>query len=155
MNPSGPSLKDIHPPPPPSWWPPAYGWWLAFAAVVVLLAALAILARRRARARERQDRLDHDFERLRERHRRTGDDAWLAAELSQWLRRAARLHDAGAVRLQGRAWHEYIREHAPAGTDVSVLCSLDDALYRRKTNLDVEAALPVARAWLGHALAGS
>lgn len=152
MNPSGPVLRDIHPPPPPSWWPPAYGWWLLSGLVLVVLVLLVVLAWRVYRRRRRWKRWERVFEQLRENHRRNGDDAWLAAELSQLLRRAARLHDAGAVMLRGAQWRAFLAEHAPKDMDVADLATLEDALYRRAPRLDAEAVLDSTRTWMRHAM---
>jgi hypothetical protein len=152
MNPAGPKLRDIHPAPPPSWWPPAYGWWVVAALVVLLLIGLVLLARRARRRRRRWRPLEQAWEALRANHREGGDDPRLAAEVSQMLRRAARLHDPGAASLHGPAWHEFIREHAPEGTDATVLCSLEQVMYRPQGSLDSEAVLNAARNWMQHAV---
>jgi len=152
MNPGGPKLRDIHPAPPPSWWPPAYGWWILAAVAMLVLVALVIGAWIGLRRRRRWRRWEQCFGDVRERHRAQADDAALAAELSQLLRRAARVHDRAAASLQGASWHAFLREHAPANTDVSVLCKLDQVMYRRQGELDEQAVLRAAQAWVHHAM---
>ncbi len=153
MTPPGPKLEDILPPPPPAWWPPAYGWWVLAALLVVALACGARWWFSRRARRQRRGWLARDFERLRQAHAQGGDDAWLAAELSQRLRRGARLIDPRAVTLQGSAWHEFLAANAPGGIDTSVLGSLQDALYRPRSGFDAGVALDTTQAWLRHAMA--
>ena len=155
MNPAGPKLRDIHPAPPPSWWPPAYGWWIVAVLVALVLVAVIIGAWITIRRRRRWRRWEHAFGALRERYREDADDARLAGDLSQLLRRAARLQDPQAAALRGISWHAFIEEHAPSGTDVSVLFDLDQAMYSRRGELDGEAALTAARAWFHHAMKGA
>ncbi len=154
MNPAGPKLRDIHPAPPPSWWPPAYGWWVVAALGVLLVVMLVLWGRRVRRRRRRLQPLEQALATLRAHHHAGGDDTRLAAEVSQMLRRAARLHDPGAASLHGPAWHEFIREHAPEGTDATVLCTLEQVMYRRQGSLDSEAVLNAARNWMQHAVEG-
>lgn len=152
MNPVGPTLRDIHPAPPPSWWPPAYGWWVVAAFGLLLVVVVVLWVRRGRRRRRRRLPLEHALATLRAYHREDGNDTRLAAEVSQMLRRAARLHDPAAATLQGPAWHAFLREHAPEGTDATVLCALEQVMYRRQASLDREAVLTAAGNWMQHAL---
>jgi len=153
MNPTGPILRDIHPPPPPSWWPPAYGWWLLAGMLFVLLAVVLLWVRRRMQRRHRLRRITQEIEQARALYRQTGDAARFAGTLSQWLRRAGRLLDTQAVHLEGEAWRTFLRGHAPRVADVSVLESLDLAVYRPHASIDDQAAVAAVRAWVRHALA--
>lgn len=155
MNPAGPVLRDIHPPPPPSWWPPAYGWWLLAGALAVVLAAALTWGLRRMARRRRMQRIARQIEQARDDYRQTGDTARYAGALSQWLRRAGRQLDGRAAHLEGEAWRTFLRRHAPRGADVSVLETLDLAVYRPHASIDDQAMAETVRAWIRHALARS
>ncbi|MCA0395266.1 MAG: DUF4381 family protein [Proteobacteria bacterium] len=95
-------LRDIHEPPPPSWWPPAPGWWIVAGVLLLVLAWLAWRRWRRVHARRMAER--------------TFDEAVAAAPtpaarvaaMSDLLRRAARLRDPAADRLDGDAWLRFL-----------------------------------------------
>ncbi|NKZ39411.1 MULTISPECIES: DUF4381 domain-containing protein [Oleiagrimonas] len=145
----GPTLRDIHPAPPPSWWPPAYGWWLLAVVVLILIAGAVLYMSRRVRRRRRWRMIHDELLALREQYPREGR-AWLAAGLSAWLRRAARLHDPRAASLQGEAWDAHIGACAPRGLDTAPLRVLRTALYEREPSFDAEASLAAAERWLRH-----
>jgi membrane protein implicated in regulation of membrane protease activity len=150
--PNGPELRDIHLPPPPPWWPPAPGWWL-LAAVIVALAIVAIVYwRRRLRRRRAIAMVSAELDTAATRFASDGDRQALAASVSQLLRRIARQHDASAVTLRGAAWMALLQSLAPK-LDITVLGSLDEAVYRPRAASDVVAALPTARRWVSMALA--
>lgn len=153
MNVPGPTLRDIHPPSPPSWWPPAYGWWLLAALAAVALAAVLVWGRRRMARHRRMRRIERRIEQARERYRQTGDTARFAGALSQWLRRAGRLLDDRAPRLEGEAWRRFLREHAPRGADTYALESLEAAVYRPHAAIDEASVATAVRDWVRHALA--
>ncbi len=152
MNPQGPVLRDIHPPPPPSWWPPAYGWWVLGAVVLVSALVLVIwLLRRQARAR-RWRSIDQEMSASQEVFARTGDVQQWLADLSAWLRRAARLRDPDALHLEGKAWSAYLQEHAPRGVDPSVFDTLQQALYDPDSRVDPEVTIAAVRDWVRKAV---
>lgn len=153
MNAPGPILRDIHPAPPPSWWPPAYGWWLLVLATGIVLVVAILWGRRLVQRRRRARQIVRQIDKERERFRESGDTGRLVVALSHWLRRAARLHDERAVRLEGEAWMGFLREHAPRGIEFACLESLDAAVYRPGAPVDGEAAAVAVRAWVRHALA--
>src|SRR5690606_41588377 len=84
--------------PAPPWWPPAPGWWMLAAAVMLVLAATIAWRWWGARRRRRLQALfDAEVDAA------AGPAASVAA-ISGLLRRAARLRDPAADRLQGQAW---------------------------------------------------
>ena len=92
------ALRDVHLPPAPAWWPPAPGWWVLAAGVcIALLAAYAWQSRRTRRRRAIEAVFDNAVDAA------PGKAAQVAA-ISELLRRAARLHEPAADRLQGDAW---------------------------------------------------
>ncbi|HMM67232.1 MAG TPA: DUF4381 domain-containing protein [Dokdonella sp.] len=156
MNPQGPSLRDIHLPADPSWWPPAPGWWLlALVATGLLLFAARVLLRRWRKRRWRRLVLA-ELERIAEQQASTPDSVRLAADVSQLLRRASRLVDAGAASLRGEAWVTFL-DSVLAGEDFSrgVGRCLLDGPFRRTLSVDSDGLLALTRAWLEKALAGS
>ena len=147
----GLKLRDIHPPPPPSWWPPAYGWWVLVACVLAAMVVLVWYARRKRRGLLRWKAVRDALGEMRARYPHEGL-AWLAGQLSQWLRRAAIQRDAAAASMQGEAWRAFLTAHAPRGADVAPLLSLHDLAYRPAPQFDAEATLHAAEAWLRHVL---
>ena len=123
-NPATLPLRDAHLPEAPGWWPPPMGWWLVAIAVALMLL-IFLLWRRHAR------------------HRRI-------AAMSELLRRAARLRDPSADRLQGADWLHFLDEGPRArgaATFADVGGVLLDGGFRREVDASAVAALrPVARA---------
>ena len=95
-------LRDLHPSTAPAWWPPAPGWWML--AFVLLLACAAVAAWRVRRARRRR-RLHQLFD---AEVAAAPDPAAEVAAISTLLRRAARLRDPAADRLEGAAWLAFL-----------------------------------------------
>jgi len=146
MNPAaaGPQLRDIHLPPAPGWWPPAPGWWLLAAIVLALLIWSAALVRRRLR-RQRQRRLV-----LRELERAIAparsDPIALAAALSRFLRRLARVEESVAAALAGERWLEYLDRCAGTSEFTrGVGRALVDAPYQRAAEYDSAAVIALVR----------
>ena len=104
----GPVLRDIHLPAEPAWWPPAPGWWLVAALALVLLGWGLLALRTRLRRRRRLQRIEALAADAGRRFPDPAQGAELAAELSQLLRRAARLADPPAVALRGEAWLQWL-----------------------------------------------
>ncbi|MEN1929123.1 DUF4381 family protein [Luteimonas sp. MJ250] len=95
-------LRDIHLSTAPPWWPPAPGWWMLAAALLLVLAATIAWRWWRARRRRRLQALfDAEVDAA------AGPAASVAA-ISALLRRAARLRDPAADRLQGQAWLAFL-----------------------------------------------
>lgn len=160
---ASPDLRDIHLPPAPSWWPPAPGWWLLALIVGVLAFLLVRWARRRARARRWRRRIQAELDRIAATHAVQPDLLRLATELSQLLRRAARLIEPQAVALRDEAWLGFLDQRLPPAQAAQAPFTsgagraLLDAPYRRAddpatTALDASALLDLARSWLAHAL---
>lgn len=156
-------LRDIHLPPSPSWWPPAPGWWLVAALAIALLAWALRWSWRELGERRWRRRIHAELERIAASHAAQPDAALLASEVSQLLRRAARLIDPAAVALRGDAWLLFLDRQLPqAGREAEPFRSgagrvLADAQYRRAGDpalrtLDARALLDLARSWLAHAL---
>jgi len=88
----------------PSWWPPAPGWW---GLALLFLLAVTLLTRwvlRRRRERRRVALLIAEFDSA----VAIADPAARLAEVSQLLRRAARLRDPNATQLHGEAWLHFL-----------------------------------------------
>lgn len=100
-------LHDVHPGIAPGWWPPAPGWWMLAGIVLVVVA---VLAWRWLRRRRRHVALLRLFD---ETVDRAGRPARQVAAMSELLRRAARLRDPAADRLEGDAWLGFLDEGLP------------------------------------------
>ncbi|MEN1941642.1 DUF4381 family protein [Luteimonas sp. MJ174] len=95
-------LRDIHLSTAPPWWPPAPGWWLLAVALLLGLAALVGWRWWRASRRRRlQILFDTEVDAAQ-------GPAGSVAAISALLRRAARLRDPAADRLQGQAWIAFL-----------------------------------------------
>lgn len=105
---AGPVLRDIHLPPEPGWWPPAPGWWVLALLLLVLLAWGITTLRRGLRRRRQLARIESLAVEAAVRFAGDHEGAPLAAELSQLLRRAARLADPAAATLHGEAWLQWL-----------------------------------------------
>lgn len=100
-------LHDVHPGIAPSWWPPAPGWWMLGMLVLIIALAIAWWWLRRRRRSEAILRLFDD----------TLDQARTpsqqVAAMSALLRRAGRLRDPRADRLEGEAWLQFLNDGLP------------------------------------------
>lgn len=139
------ALKDVHLPSAPAWWPPAPGWWLLL--VVLVVSMLALRAVRTLRRRRAAVHWGAWFDRT--------IDAVPAgparvAAISEILRRAARLHEATADRLEGEAWLRFLDADASAPRfDGAVGALLIEGGFRPRIDPDTLARLQAAaRAWL-------
>lgn len=143
-NPATLPLRDAHLPDAPGWWPPPMGWWLIAVAVLVLVAVLVWWRRHARRRRIAAEALfDATVDAVQ------GETARIAA-MSELLRRAARLRDPSADRLQGADWLHFLDEGPRArgaATFAEVGAVLLDGGFRREVDAAAVAALrPVARA---------
>lgn len=164
MNPpSGPDLRDIHLPPAPSWWPPAPGWWLLALVAGALAFLLVRWMLRRARERRWRRRVHAELDRIAATHAAQPDSVRLAADVSQLLRRVARLIEPEAIALRDEAWLGFLdRRLPPAHAGQAPFLhgagrALIDAPYRRADDpataaLDARALLELAREWIAHVL---
>ena len=100
-------LHDVHPGLAPGWWPPAPGWWMLAAIILLAVAALAWWLLRRRGRHASLLRLFDDAVDLAE------TPPQRVAAMSELLRRAARLHDPAADRLEGEAWLHFLDEGMP------------------------------------------
>ena len=134
-------LRDIHAATAPSWWPPAPGWWLVGAAV---LAVMAGLVWRDWRRRRQHARIAAIFD---ETIAAAPSRPQAVAAMSELLRRAARLHDPQADRLQGEAWLAMLdRGLEPAVFNTPQGRLLLDAPFRPDVHADeVDALQRIAR----------
>lgn len=142
----GPALRDIHQPPAPPLWPPAPGWWLLLA--VCLAITVGAWAWRAARRRRRR-RIEAVFDTA---VARAGTPAQAVAAMSEALRRAARLHDPAADRLQGDAWLALLAARLPTGESAafepgsaSAQLLLEGGFRGDVRPEDADALRPVAR----------
>ncbi len=154
MNTDGPVLRDIHLPAEPAWWPPAPGWWLLVALAILVLVLAFRGARRRLGERRWRHRIVAELDPIVARHARGRDDVRLAADLSNLLRRAARVLEPTAAALHGEAWLRFLDSriggdafaHGPGRV-------LVDAPWRKSAELDTDALVALVRGWLVQAFA--
>ncbi len=137
-------LREAHLPDAPGWWPPPMGWWLVAVVVVVLLGILLLWRRHARRRRIAAEALfDATVDAAQ-------DEAARIAAMSELLRRAARLRDPFADRLQGADWLHFLDEGPRArgaATFAEVGAVLLDGGFRREVDAAaVDALRPVARA---------
>jgi Domain of unknown function (DUF4381) len=149
---AGPVLRDIHLPPPASWWPPAPGWWVLCA--IVLIGALFAFWKLHAkwRQRRRTAAVLAELDRIAAGFQRKNDHAVLAAELSQYLRRLARLTRPAAVSLSGDDWLKHLDQHGGGGFVDGPGRVLLDAPFRAHSNFDAAALIALVRRHAGQAL---
>ncbi len=145
------ALKDVHLPPAPTWWPPAPGWWLLPVALVV--AVLAVRGVRRLRRRRASTHWGDWFD---DAVRAVPEGPARVAAISEILRRAARLQDAAADRLEGEAWLRFLDVDAsPLRFDGAVGALLLDGGFRPQVDRDTLARLQTAArerlvSWMAH-----
>lgn len=144
---NGPELRDIHVPQLSMWWPLAPGWWILLALLVLGVAALVVVLRRRAAWRRYVDASLADLRDASARHAENGDALAFAATASQLVRRVARMRDPRSVTLYGASWRDALAAMTP-GHDVAALAALDEAKYRRGTDLDVAGSARAVEAWV-------
>lgn len=136
------ALRDIHLPPAPPLWPPAPGWWLLAACIVAAVTVVLVLRwRRRRRHAASAARFDAALA-------QAASPPAAVAAMSDLLRRAARLHDADADRLQGEDWLARLDAGDPARpfTDGPGRLLLDGAFRPDIDARAVDALRPLARA---------
>ena len=100
-------LKDVHAGTAPSWWPPAPGWWMLAALLLIIAFAVARWWLRRRRLNNAilqlfDDTLDQ-----------ASTPSQQVAAMSALLRRAARLRDPAADRLEGDVWLQFLDDGLP------------------------------------------
>jgi hypothetical protein len=100
-------LRDVHPGASPSWWPPAPGWWMLAMLILTIVVALALWWLRRRRRNEVVLRLFDDA------LVQAGTTSLQVAAMSSLLRRAARLRNPAADRLEGDAWLHFLNQGLP------------------------------------------
>lgn len=102
-------LAPAHAPPPPGWWPPAPGWWAVVVLFLLATAVVVMLLRRKPPARPHR----HALRELQRLEAARIDDAQLAHELEQLMRRyAVAVYGREAVaRLNGEDWLAFVVEH--------------------------------------------
>lgn len=136
------ALRDIHAPPAPPLWPPAPGWWLLAACIAAAVAIVLVVRWRRRRGRTAAAvRFDAALAQA-----ALPMDA--VAVMSELLRRAARLHDPDADRLQGERWLARLDDGDPACpfTEGPGRLLLDGAFRPDVEPHAVDALRPLARA---------
>lgn len=149
MSGEGPTLRDIHLPGDPSWWPPAPGWWILATIVLMAMAYAAYRLVRAARRRRWRRAVVGELDAIVRRHADSRDGARLAGDLSELLRRGARLVDPDASALRGEAWLGFL--DAQLGSDAftrGIGRTLLDAPFRREAAFDADALLALCRRWL-------
>lgn len=134
------ALRDIHAPPAPPLWPPAPGWWLLAACVAAAIAVVLVWRwRRRRRRAASAARFDAALA-------QAASPMDAVAAMSDLLRRAARLHDPDADRLQGEAWLAMLDGDDPARpfSEGPGHLLLDGAFRPDVDPRDVDALRPLA-----------
>lgn len=145
------ALRDVHLPSAPTWWPPAPGWWLLPVALIV--AALAVRGVRRLGRRRASTHWGDWFD---DTVRAAPDGPAQVAAISEILRRAARLQDPAADRLEGDAWLRFLDADAPSPRfDGAVGALLLDGGFRPQVDRDTLARLQTAArerlvSWMAH-----
>lgn len=147
----GPELRDIHLPPTPDWWPLAPGWWLLGLLLLILLGVGIWYARRWRKRRRMWAPVSAELDALAARHAETGNQAELAAGLSQLLRRAV-IYCGGEAQRQGDAWQAQLARLAPGSLSPALVRDLDHGVYRKDASLDAGMALMSCRRWLRRVL---
>jgi hypothetical protein len=149
VNPTGPELRDIHVPADPSWWPPAPGWWLLAAIVIAVLAWMILRLRQRMQRRQWRQRVIAELDRIATDASLRADPTRLLGELSQLLRRSARLIDVAAPSFRGTTWLAFLDQQL-GGDEFSRGAGrvLLDGPYQRHTSIDVDTLLALVRRWL-------
>lgn len=140
-------LAPAHAPAPAGWWPPAPGWWTL--ALLLLLAVGAWSywfmrpARRFSRAALRE---------LKQLENRPRDDAQMASELEQLLRRyALAIHGHGNVaNLSGATWLAFVVAHGGDELAGEAGQNLLSAAYGSRVPTDRDRWLKGARNFLRH-----
>lgn len=147
MNPTGPTLRDIHLPAEPSWWPPAPGWWLL--AVLLLIAGFFLF---RALWRWRQRRqfrqlIERELQHIEQRYPEADQSAEKVAALSVLLRRLARQQSKTAAALTDEAWLHFLDGDDPQRPfSQGIGTRLLTAPYQRQVpQADAEALLALVR----------
>jgi uncharacterized protein DUF4381 len=148
---NGPELRDIHIPQISMWWPLAPGWWLLLALLVAGIVVLTVILRRRAAWRRYVDASLAELREASVRHAEKGDALAFAAVASQLVRRVARTRDPHSVTLAGAAWRDALAAMTP-DFDVAALAALDEAKYRRDTDIDVVTTARTVEAWVRAAM---
>ena len=139
-----PVLRDIHVPPPPSWWPPAPGWWLLAIIILALCIYAFLYFRRHYRRRRYRRAMLAELDRCIAASR--SEPTELAAGLSRFLRRIARLSQPAAGALIGDRWLEHL-DHSMATTEFTqgVGRVLAEAPYRPSPDYDTAALIALVR----------
>ncbi|WP_426690194.1 DUF4381 domain-containing protein [Rhodanobacter ginsengiterrae] len=152
IQPSAPSLRDIHLPPEPAWWPPAPGWWALVVLSLLLTGVATWFVRRQRRMSRQRRRVLDELDRIAVQYEHDGDTAQLVTGLHQLLRRVARRHDAQATRQRGEAWRRTLARVPLDAPALEQLLALDQWLYRPPTDFDHAGAIAAVRSWLRVAL---
>jgi hypothetical protein len=125
VNPDELLLRDIHLPDPVSWWPPAIGWWLVLALALTGIAVAVFWHRHRVALRTAPASLAHaQLIHLQAAWAANQDTAWLAVEISIWLRRVSMslVSRQDVASLTGSQWQQFLNELAG-----EQIFSVDDA----------------------------
>ncbi len=129
-------LRDIHEPLAPAWWPPAPGWWIVLACVLATVAWFAWRRWRRIALRRRAARLFDDALAV-----HAPASAQRIAAMSELLRRASRVRNPAADRLQGADWLRFLDEglSQPGFTEGAGQALLDGGFRRNAQDIDFGA----------------
>ncbi len=154
MNPQGTDLlaqlRDIHAAPDVSWWPLAPGWWLVGMAFLALMLWFARHAHRAWQRKRRRRQLLQWVTLLAERHDPDSEPQALAAGINRILKWVAieAFPDVNCARLQGPGWTKFLCSNMDDGSDTAVLSALAAAPYQPQPEIDVEAMIRIAKAWI-------
>ncbi|MBT8059624.1 MAG: DUF4381 domain-containing protein [Gammaproteobacteria bacterium] len=149
-NPLLAQLKDIHAAGDPGWWPPAPGWWVLALLILLLLAWLGMLALRRLSVVRRRKAWLRTLDELKHQHDPAQQPQEYLAALNRLFRAVSLRAFPGTdcVRLEGRAWVDFLASLVPDNVDRGCLGALAEGPYRAAPAFDADRLEAAARSWV-------
>lgn len=143
-------LQDIHAAAEPSLWPPAPGWWVLAAIILAVLVFAAAHLIRKLRIRLRRRRLLRELEGLAKAFDPQVQPAPYLAALSRFFRGVAlkAFPESNCVRLEGKEWVAFIRDHLPGNDESAGLDILATGPFRPDPDYEPAQLQSYARQWV-------